>query len=114
MPCSRGCCLDQLSHYQSIGISAAALPTRKKPVIAKLRSDENFAKDGPAYKRLVKQGYQPDHIDGCAEIEQRAESRLEVESMKILSPEKKRTLETLTNNSVDNMRYHEPGGLVAT
>lgn len=112
MTCSRGCCPDQRTHYLSIGISATAMPSRKGPVIARLKSDENFSKDGPAYKRLVKQGYQPDHIDGCAEIEQRAESRVEVESMKVLDKNKRNKLEAITETSTDKMRIHEPNGLV--
>lgn len=112
MSCSRGCCPTPRDHYLSIGISATATPSRKGPVIAKLTSDKNFSKDGPAYKRLVKQGYQPDHIDGCAEIEARAESRVEVESMKVLDKHKRASLEAITQTSVDKMKVHEPNGLV--
>lgn len=112
MSCARGCCETQREHYLSVGISATATPTRSGPVISRLKSDDNFAKDGPAYKRLVKQGYQPDHIDGCAEIEQRAESRVEVESMKVLTKEKRAKLEAITGTSTDDMKIHEPNGLV--
>lgn len=69
MSCSRGCCSDQLSHYRSIGLSATATPSRKGPVVAKLNSDKAFDKDGAAYKRLRKDGLQPDQIDGSAQLE---------------------------------------------
>ena len=68
----------------TVSISAAATPTRSGPVVAKLQSDQRFARDGAAYKRLRKEGLQPDHIDGCAEIEQRAEHKVEVEEMTLL------------------------------
>ena len=114
MSCSRGCCPDQRTHYLSIGISAAAMPTRSGPVIAKLQSDKAFDKDGAAYKRLRKQGLQPRQIDGSAEIEVKAETRVEVESGKVLTPKKKRQLEAITDNSADRMRVHEEGGVMAS
>ena len=111
MACARGCCATQREHYLSIGISATAMPSRSGPVIAKLQSDKAFAKDGPAYKRLRKQGLQPRRIDGCAEVEQRAESRVEVEAMRPLTPKKRRQLEAITAKSADKMKIHQPGGL---
>lgn len=80
MTCARGCCPDQLTHYRSIGLSAAATPTRSGPVVAKLASDKAFDKDGAAYKRLRKEGMQPDRIDGCARLEQVAETKEQVEA----------------------------------
>lgn len=112
MTCARGCCPTPRDHYLSVGISATAMPSRKGPVIARLKSDDNFSKDGPAYKRLVAQGYQPDHIDGCAEVEQRAESRVEVESMRVLDKGQRAKLEAITETSTDDMKIHEPNGLV--
>lgn len=113
MTCSRGCCATQRDHYLSVGISATATPSRSGPVISRLKSESNFAKDGPAYKRLVANGLQPDHIDGCAEVEAQAESRVEVEAVKVLSQQKRKQLETLTQTPADSMRIHEPGGLVS-
>lgn len=98
----------------TVGISATATPSRSGPVVAKVQSDKAFGRDGDAYKRLRKQGLQPRQIDGSAELEARAESRVEVESGKILTPRKKRQLEAITNNSVDRMKVHEPGGVVAS
>lgn len=69
MPCARGCCGSSREHYLSIRLSAACTPTRSGAVVNKLESDKAFAKDGPAYKRLRKDDLQPDHIDGCAELE---------------------------------------------
>jgi hypothetical protein len=113
MACSRGCCESQLEHYRSIRLSATATPSRKGPLVTKLSSDKGFEKDRPAYKRLRDQGLQPRQIDGCAEIEQRAETRVEVENMKPLTKSKIKQLEAITERSADSIRIHEPGGVMA-
>lgn len=114
MPCSRGCCETQREHYLSIGLSATCTPTRSGPVIAKLQENKAFDKDGAAYKRLRKEGLQPRQIDGSAELEVKASSRIEVESGKVLTSRKKRQLEAITDNSADRMKVHEPGGVIAS
>lgn len=80
MPCSRGCCDTQREHYLSVGLSATCTPTRSGRVLQQMDSDKRFAKDGPAYKRLRKEGLQPERIDGCAEIEAKAETKAQVEA----------------------------------
>lgn len=42
-------------------------------------TESRWDKDMPAYKRLRQNGLQPRSIDGCAELETRATSKLEVE-----------------------------------
>lgn len=114
MSCARGCCETQREHYLSVGISATATPSRSGPVVAKLQKDKDFSQDGAAYKRLRSQGLQPRRIDGSAEIEAKASTRVEVESGKILNPRKKRQLESITENSADRMKVHEIGGVMAS
>jgi hypothetical protein len=41
-------------------------------------SDAQFSKDRDAYQRLRKQGLQPPHIDGCAQLEKEAVTRDEI------------------------------------
>lgn len=41
---------------------------------------KNWDRDMPAYKRLRKNGLQPERIDGCAAIEATAETAAQVES----------------------------------
>lgn len=44
------------------------------------RTERQWQRDMPAYKRLRRQGYQPKQIDGCAQIEAKAETVAQVES----------------------------------
>jgi len=45
--------------------------------------EKRWHRDMPAYKRLRQNGLQPERIDGCADIEQRANNKLEVEAPKV-------------------------------
>jgi hypothetical protein len=71
---------------QSPAILAAALPNKKG--MASVREinerEARWEKDLPAYARLRKNGVQPKAIDGSAELEQRAETRTELEMGKVL------------------------------
>lgn len=44
------------------------------------RTARNWDKDMPAYKRLRKNGLQPKQIDGSAELEKKANTKVEVET----------------------------------
>lgn len=83
------------------------MPSRKGPVIARMKEDKAFSKDGPAYKRLRKEGLQPKQIDGCAKVEQLAESRVEVEAMKPLNKRKRDAFEQVTGKTVHEVKIHE-------
>lgn len=58
-----------LCRMRSISIAPAALPTRRD---VRYTSTDNlekaWKKDIPAYKALVKEGYQPDTVDGASKI----------------------------------------------
>lgn len=47
------------------------------------RADGQLAKDMDAYSRLRSDGQQPAQIQGCAELEQRAEMKIELEMGKV-------------------------------
>lgn len=81
-----------MTHWRSIGISATALPNRKKSVNAIDTKEATWDKDMPAYKRMRGQGLQPKAIDGAADIEAKASDPLEVEMGRLMTPGEKETL----------------------
>jgi hypothetical protein len=73
------CTLSFREHLLSIGIAAAAMPTRAvhrtpgqvdEPAWRTQAREDRWAKDMPAFKRLHDAGQTPDHIDGSAALEQ--------------------------------------------
>lgn len=87
MTCKRGCCEDQMTHYRSIRLSSSATPTRKGTYVSqRAQAERRLSKDLDAYKTLAfEQGLQPKQIDGCAELAQKAETKIEVESGQALT-----------------------------
>ena len=65
---------------QTIGVSAAALPTRARAITAHEDFSKKQERDLAAYKRLRRDGYQPRGVMGSARVEQFANSKFEVES----------------------------------
>lgn len=63
----------------SIGISAHALETKGKPVVAIDHRERKWTKNHQAYRALRKDGLQPRGLDGAYEVQEHAEHRLEVE-----------------------------------
>jgi hypothetical protein len=49
--------------------------------------ESRWEKDMPAYQRLRWNGLQPPKIDGCAQLEQRANSQMEIEMGHLIAPE---------------------------
>jgi hypothetical protein len=101
MACARGCCDSPAEHYRSIGIASAALPTRRKTVVEGIRKDGELSKDRDAYQRLRRDGLQPDRLHGARDIESRAETRVEVERSTILTPEQRKTVESLRRDGAE-------------
>lgn len=64
----------------STSFGSNSTTTRGAVVAQTERTARNWDKDMPAYKRLRKNGLQPKQIDGSAEIEKRAETKVEVET----------------------------------
>lgn len=61
-----GCYLCKL---RSVSIAPAAMPTRRDVRYTPTTELENgWKKDIPAYKELVKEGYQPNTVDGAAKL----------------------------------------------
>lgn len=81
MACSRGCCETQIEHYKSLQISPSVYPTRQDARYKPTDDlEKGWAKDIPSYKRLVKDGLQPQQVDGCAEAEAKADYREQIET----------------------------------
>lgn len=71
MACSRGCCVDQRTHYKSVGL--VGFPSHQT------LSERKLSLDMGAYKRLVDDGLQPPTIDGAYVMERSAKDEKEIE-----------------------------------
>lgn len=81
------CGVDSLKVLAPPRISATATPNRAGQAMADaLERDRVMGKDMEAYKRIRKEGLQPPRIDGCAELEARANYRTEIEMGRRLPP----------------------------
>ena len=79
MPCAKGCCETQRDHYLSVQLAPAAMPTRQDVRYSSTdQLEKNWQRDIPAYKELVKQGIQPEQVDGCADLAARATTAQEI------------------------------------
>lgn len=108
MTCSKGCCETNREHWASITFAPSAMPTRKREAMAEKKMESQWELDRPAYKRLRKNGLQPPQIKGCAELEKKAATKFEVESGRILSPERQKTHEAALQRAQE---YKEATGL---
>jgi hypothetical protein len=65
----------------TIQLTPSAAPTSADASFAKWKAEEKtLSEDGEAYKRLRRDGYQPKHINGSAQLEAEAQTRYEIES----------------------------------
>lgn len=65
----------------SVSIAPAAMPTRRDVRYSQTTElEKNWNNDIPAYRRLVKDGIQPAHVDGAADMEAKATSREQIET----------------------------------
>lgn len=76
-PCN---CRTYREHLLTIGFAASAMPTRKAETAATEAKEKRWEADIPAYKRLRRNGLQPQGIDGSARLEAKANDTIEVES----------------------------------
>lgn len=81
-------------------MAAAALPTRRRAVIVGNAKDSRLGSDRDAYKRLRDSGLQPERLQGAAEVEARAQSRLEVERGVILNDTQREQVRLLASEGV--------------
>ena len=89
-----------------------------KPAAPQSLMEARWDKDMPAYQRLRNNGLQPIKIDGCADLERRANSQLEIEMGHLIDPKLlpkvaegmaiARDLEWAPTDSVDSVKdkYH--------
>jgi hypothetical protein len=70
MPCGKPCnCPSYRDHVASIAISGMGMPSRRPDIADIHRREKALEKDAPAYKRLRRDGLQPDHVDGSHALE---------------------------------------------
>lgn len=63
----------------TVGFSADCMPSRLPRVVDSNNMEKQWGRDHAAYKRLVKDGVQPNSLDGAANVEQMAETKWEAE-----------------------------------
>lgn len=75
------CRLSYREHLLGVVFGVNAMPTRAvhrtpglpdEPAVATEARERRWAKDMPAFKTLMEQGYNPPGIDGCHDLAQRA------------------------------------------
>lgn len=91
MSCARGCCPTQREHYKSLRYGLDRMQRLSNGYT--LASIDRENKDMEAYARLRKNGVQPPDWTGCAELEQRAETRTEIEHGTVLNRRQRTGLE---------------------
>lgn len=96
MTCARGCCASAIEHYRSVCFQAG--PT------APTLTERRWQRDMPAYRRLREQGLQPEGIDGCAALETRAQSQVEIETNNIIEDRAVRELANEIHVTTDGGR----------
>ena len=84
MACSRGCCETQAAHYRSVSFTAAPSSTTL--------TERRWDRDMPAYKRLRENGLQPRCIDGCGDLEAKADTTFEVAAGRVIRNHTERNL----------------------
>lgn len=84
--CGHPCdCPTYREHLLSIGFAASAMPTRRAEASKVNAKEKRWEADMPAYRRLRKDGLQPQTIDGAARLEAHADTALEVQAGKLKS-----------------------------
>ncbi len=88
---------------QSFKTAPSAMPSRSGAAGEKKAWDK-LDKDMGSYKRLRDEGLQPPSINGCNDLEKRAETKMEVEAGTIMSNDnnRKATEKLLADTKVSN------------
>lgn len=82
-------------------IAAAATPSKRQRVTQAAKADSQLGDDRDAYRRMRRGGYQPRTIDGSAEMEQRAESQMELDMGKIIPEARRRKIQDGLDQAAD-------------
>lgn len=70
MACGHPCeCPTYRDHVASVSFSGMGMPSRRPEVADIQRREKALERDAPAYRRLRKDGLQPDHVDGSHKLE---------------------------------------------
>lgn len=71
-----------IEKLRSVSVSKVATPSRGGRVPMLVDRERQWETDHAAYRRMRREGLQPKVLDGAAELEKRAETRLDVEGVK--------------------------------
>ena len=79
----------------SVSISPSATPTRSGAMSVQATNDlaKQWDRDIPAYQSLVRDGLQPETVDGAADLMARAETKDEVEHNVVYTPTQRKEIE---------------------
>lgn len=69
---------------KSISIAASAMPTRSPEAARIYKADRQLERDRSAFKAMREQGIQPARLKGASELQDRATTKHEIETGKIL------------------------------
>ena len=69
---------------KSVSVAASAMPTRSPEAARIYKADKRLDKDRSAFKALTDEGIQPARLTGAAELQNRASTKREIETGKIL------------------------------
>lgn len=69
---------------KSVSFAASAMPTRKPEAVATTAREKKLTRDRDAFKAMREQGIQPARLNGAADLQNRATTKHEIETGKIL------------------------------
>jgi hypothetical protein len=69
---------------QSVSFAASAMPTRKPQAAAEPAREKALVRDRTAFKAMRDQGIQPARLKGAADLQDRATTKHEIETGKII------------------------------
>lgn len=94
MACTRGCCDSYRAHLLSV-------TTIARPSQITL-TERRWEHDMDAYRRMRQMGTQPPHIDGCARLEAKANTQVEMDTGRIIpDPVARRVLDQVHKETKD-------------
>jgi len=73
---------------KSVSFAASAMPTRSPQAAATEKWDKQLHKDRTAFKAMRDQGIQPASLKGAADLQDRASTKHEIETGKIIGDSK--------------------------
>ena len=68
----------------SVSVASSAMPSRRPEAVSTLKAEQKLVKNRSAYKAMVEQGIQPASLGRAAELQDRASTKSEIETGRIL------------------------------